>query len=624
MPLAPGDIFEETYEILNVLGEGGMGIVYMARQIASGRMLAIKVLQEFLIRDNEQVKRFQREAKAIAKLQHKHIVVFYHLGFTSQRIPYAAMEYLPGKSLNKILNTEDALEPQLCAHIMKQVCQALAVAHEAGIMHRDIKPANIIVLDTPEPNFVKVVDFGLAKMTPASGLSTEKLTETGLLIGSLHYMSPEQARGMTVDERSDVYACGCVMYETLTGQKPFDADNFMGVIHKQCNEEPPRFSATVHGGTCPAEFEQVCRKAMEKSPEERYQSMDDFIADLDVLISGKGALSASTVPDEDEPAGDKLTNKKPRVKPRRSKLAPATAAVLLLCTCVAAAVILHNVPQERIAVEVMSAARGPVSCFIERPEAQQGEKIQGWKLIQDNPHTGEWVVYLSANGMAALNRKMGCCMVTASPDWNVVMYNDRTHVYFESPLAEWKGAKSSLKSGKQAHAGSAKPLVENPPKKLKEETVLGMKTTLYLTDNLVTTGLKKVEFCITPEIESPEQLRQVFGKIYGIGLTKLKGLPLAVSYIDENGKRSPVFITTKIERQAIPTAYFTFPKNYKRVDSEIAVLMDEKGRETMASIMDDLGEGSEGEDLDVLLDEKVANKSKAARQREDDALELDN
>lgn len=271
-----------------------------------------------------------------------------------------------------------------------------------------------------------------------------------------------------------------------------------------------------------------------------------------------------------------------------------------------------------------AAASTQTSSPPQQQATEEGGTITGWELIQDNPHTGEWHVYLSNQGMAAMNKKMGCTLVTKAPEWNVVMFNDKTKVYFLSPLSEWKGAQSSLKNSaksRQAYSRATTSLIEKPPKKLKDENILGHKTSLYLTDNLVTTGLKKVEFSITPEIEAPDQLRQVFGKIYGVGLTKLKGLPLKVSYIDENGKRSPVFETRKMDKKEIARKIFTHPSDYKRVDSEIAVLMDEKGREAMASIMDDLGEGDEGQDLDTLLDEqptKTSSRKKAAAAAEDE------
>ncbi len=250
--------------------------------------------------------------------------------------------------------------------------------------------------------------------------------------------------------------------------------------------------------------------------------------------------------------------------------------------------------------------------------------VKGWVLEQDNPHTGMWNVYLSSAGMAAVNKKMGCTLVTKAPQWNVVMYNDKTKVYFLSPLSEWKGA--SLKSGAAGKSGAKQAayksmIVEKKPKKLKDGDILGHKASQYLTDNLASTGLKKVEFWITPDVQAPNELKQVFSKIYGVGLSSMSGLPLKVSYIDENGKRTPVFTTTKIEGKLIPLSNFTYPSSYKRVDSEIAVLMDEKGREAMASIMDDIGDGTGEDDINSLLDSSGSGKSKSKASRKSLDLE---
>lgn len=216
--------------------------------------------------------------------------------------------------------------------------------------------------------------------------------------------------------------------------------------------------------------------------------------------------------------------------------------------------------------------------------------------------------------MAAVNKKMGCTLVTKAPQWNVVMYNDKTKVYFLSPLSEWKGASlkaASSKNGSKTASFSKTMLVEKKPKKLQDGKILGHKASQYLTDNLASTGLKKVEFWVTPDVQAPPELKTVFSKIYGVGLSSMAGLPLKVSYIDENGKRTPVFDTKEIEDKLIPLANFTYPSSYKRVDSEIAVLMDEKGREAMSSIMDDIGEGQEGEDVSALLDSPKKKKYKS-------------
>lgn len=252
-----------------------------------------------------------------------------------------------------------------------------------------------------------------------------------------------------------------------------------------------------------------------------------------------------------------------------------------------------------------------------------GAKISGWVLQQEQPHTGVWKIYLAPAGMAAVNDKMGCTLVTKAPQWNVVMYNDKTKVYFLSPLSEWNGASlknASVKTGKEKQQLYKAMLVEKKPKKLKDGTILGHKASQYLTDNLASTGLKKVEFWVTPDVQAPPELKQVFSKIYGVGLSSMQGLPLRVSYIDENGKRTPVFDTKSVLKQDIPLSSFTYPSTYKRVDSEIAVLMDQKGREAMASIMDDIGDG-EGEDVGALLEGDGKKKSKTAKSTETDSLE---
>lgn len=614
--LKVGEVFEDTFEVLGCLGEGGMGTVYSARQSQTGqgnRIIALKVVHELLVRDKEHVKRFRREAQALSRLRHKHIVTFYLLGFTDHGVPYAVMEYLPGKSLSRILNDENHLSSQRCIKVMKQVCDALAYAHHAGIVHRDLKPANIVLQDAPEPDFVKVVDFGLAKLTESSGLSTEKLTVTGLLIGSYHYMSPEQVRGFPVDARSDVYACGCIMYECLTGQRPFDADNPIGVLHKHCTERPLRFTQTEYGGDAFEKLERVCRMAMAKDPACRYQNMLQLIEDLEVIESGKGQLMAPAVSDE---GGEKL----PRpvaiksgggVKPKKSFLLLVVAFVsaFFLSALLVWGLFGFHPPTKteliRAAIEMPDGVK--FTPWMDVPDNQSGPTVNGWHLLQDNPHTGQWEVYLSEKGMISVNKKMGNTMVTAAPDWNIVMYNDKTKVYFLSPLSEWKGAQSSLKSSaktRQAYSRATSALIENPPRKLKEERILGYKTALYLTDNLVTTGLKNVEFSITPDIVIPIQLQKIFAKIYGVGLTKLRGLPLKVSYIDENGKRSPVFDTRSIKQEEIPIKYYTFPPHYKRVDSEIEAMLDKEGQKKMKSILREVEHEKDDKEIDDLLDDK--------------------
>lgn len=594
-----GSVLQDKYVIRELIGEGGMGSVYIAREAENKPPVALKLMNLLCIEDEENVKRFRREAKILAKLSHKNIVSFYEFGVSDQGLPYTVMELLSGDSLREILNKEGRLDPLRSVQILKQACEGLAYAHHLGVLHRDLTPGNIVLLEGEEPRTVKIVDFGLVKLTEKSGLATEKLTKTGLLVGSLHYMSPEQSRGMQVDARTDIYAAGCILYEMLTGEKPFDADNPVGLLFKQCNEEARPF-ADIEGATeIPEQYESVCRKAMQKSADKRYQSMVDFIHDLEVLSNGNGKLLAEGVTsygasgastfNPGEPVAQTKNDGK-KLKGVLVFVAGFLTAILLVPFIMSQLV--KTLPEEQqMVVEIAKQQMVPFNgkMWIQEDAAQVGPKVDCTVLQQDNPHTGMWSVYLSKNGMITENRKMACCLVTSAPDWNVVMYNCKTRCYFLSPLSEWKGASLKASSSKNAakQAAYRSMLVEKKPKVLREGTILGHPAKQFLTDNLASTGLKKVEFWVTPDVEAPPELKQVFSKIYGVGLSSVEGLPLKVSYIDENGKRTPVFTTTKIEKTQVPSTYFTCPPGYKRVDSEIAVLMDEEGQKRMKAIMEE-------------------------------------
>ncbi len=234
------------------------------------------------------------------------------------------------------------------------------------------------------------------------------------------------------------------------------------------------------------------------------------------------------------------------------------------------------------------------------PEKERS--IKGWEIVQDNPHTGEWHVFLCNLGMAATNKKLGCTLVTRGPEWNVFMYNDKTKVCFSSTLAKWKGLPGAMTKTGQTYGPAS--FSDKPPQKIKDMVFLDHKAVLYRTDSFVTSGLKKVEFAVTPDVKVPIELRQVFGKLYGVRTSRIGGLPLKVAYIDENGKASSVFETRKIDWLDIPLKTFSAPADYKKVDTEIAVLIDKKGGDEMERILKDLGTEDEGKDLEKLLDEK--------------------
>ena len=271
------------YEIVSTLGEGGMGEVYLARDPRLDRKIALKVLPALFTKDAERVRRFEREARAASALNHPNVCVIHEVGETEDGRHYIAMEYIEGVTLRQLL-TERRLELDEALDIAIQVASALSAAHAAGIVHRDIKPENIMVRSD---GYVKVLDFGVAKLTerPSTDLTTatriQTKTEAGMLIGTVNYMSPEQARGLSVDTRTDVWSMGIVLYEMLAGSAPFGGPTPSDVIVEVLDREPPPLA--LEGVEVPAELERIVRKALRKDREERYQTIKDMALDLKSL-----------------------------------------------------------------------------------------------------------------------------------------------------------------------------------------------------------------------------------------------------------------------------------------------------------------------------------------------------
>ncbi|MGE0788845.1 MAG: serine/threonine protein kinase [Sandaracinaceae bacterium] len=276
-----GRVIDGRYRIEKRIGEGGMGVVYMATHTVLQKKLALKVLRSDSSKDGETVQRFMQEAQAATSIGHQNIIDISDFGRLPDGSVYFVMEYLDGTSLNALIKKGGSVPMQSAIHIIRQIASALEAAHARGIVHRDLKPDNIFVIrQGSDPQFVKVLDFGVAKV----GGAASKLTKTGMVFGTPHYMSPEQAAGHTVDQRTDVYALGVIMYEMFTGKVPFDADTFMGILSKHMFEAPAPPTDT-HGASLGA-LESVILKALEKSPEGRYQSMSDLTVDLDTIAAG--------------------------------------------------------------------------------------------------------------------------------------------------------------------------------------------------------------------------------------------------------------------------------------------------------------------------------------------------
>jgi serine/threonine-protein kinase len=263
-------MFDNRYEIIRRLGSGGMADVFLARDTHLGRNVAIKILHKNFARDEEFVTRFRQEAQAAAGLNHPHIVSIYDRGEADDSY-YIAMEYLEGKSLKELIGEKGRLGNREAIDIAAQILQGLQFAHEHNVIHRDIKPHNIVINGRGQ---VKVTDFGIAR----AGTSTH-MTETGSIIGTAQYLSPEQAKGRAVEKSSDLYSLGVVLYEMLTGRVPFEGENPVAVALKHLSDMPVPPQALVPD--IPDNLNNVVMRALAKDPIDRYRSAEEFLADLE-------------------------------------------------------------------------------------------------------------------------------------------------------------------------------------------------------------------------------------------------------------------------------------------------------------------------------------------------------
>jgi serine/threonine protein kinase len=280
-----GTLFVDKYEILQVLGQGGMGTVYKARNRINGSLRAIKLLNSHVELNAEALRRFDAEASAISRFKHENVIEIIDVGFVNQEQPYLVMEYIDGVSLSDLLKQQGALPVAQAIPLFTQICAALSSAHAHGVLHRDIKPSNIMLVDTPANRLlVKVVDFGIAKIIPNENDGTMIETATGIIIGSPPYMSPEQCLGEKLDLRSDIYSLGCLMYETLSGEPPLVGNSPAATMYKHLNEAPAPLVIGSVDLRLVNRLNQIFSKALNKLPERRYQSMDELRLDLETAM----------------------------------------------------------------------------------------------------------------------------------------------------------------------------------------------------------------------------------------------------------------------------------------------------------------------------------------------------
>jgi hypothetical protein len=284
-----GKVIDGRFEVLERVGEGGMGVVYRVRQVPIGRIVAMKVLSQEMAGDPNWVMRFEREARASSQLQHPNTIRMFDFGKTREGQLFMTMEFLDGRSLRQVIAEDAPLDALRVLKVLVQCCASLAEAHAAGIIHRDIKPDNVFLLAMAgSPDFVKLLDFSVAKLLQESdGMRTQ----AGIVFGTPQYMSPEQGRGMPLDARSDLYALGILAFEMLTGYVPFHHDqNPMLVLQMHVQKAVPPLPANI----APV-VQQVVYKALEKDPAKRYQSAGEMmhhcqqvVAQLESERAGRG------------------------------------------------------------------------------------------------------------------------------------------------------------------------------------------------------------------------------------------------------------------------------------------------------------------------------------------------
>jgi len=288
-----GQTLGGKYKVIKLLGEGGMGAVYEGEQQlgTTTRKVAVKTLHTHLSHDAKVKARFEREVGTIAELEHPNTIQVYDFGTTPAGILYIVMEFLHGKSLADLLEKQGAMPPERADHVLQQVCGSLEEAHGRGIVHRDLKPDNIVLVERAgKKDFVKVLDFGIAKRAKEVDQNEQKLTQQGMVLGTPPYMSPEQFTGQPIDARSDIYSLGVMAYEMLTGRLPFSANTAWEWATAHMTQPPIPIESLAEGMRAPPAMRAAIQRALAKSPNDRFQT----VAELGETFAGRAPLPVGT------------------------------------------------------------------------------------------------------------------------------------------------------------------------------------------------------------------------------------------------------------------------------------------------------------------------------------------
>jgi serine/threonine-protein kinase len=324
-----GTIIAERYHILKKLGEGGMGQVYLAEHVKMGRKSAVKVMNPGMVQNVDAISRFNREAQNASRINHPNVAGIYDFGETAEGLVYLAMEFVEGQPLTEIIRQHGALPPMRASEIARQTAEGLSVAHDMGIVHRDLKPDNIMIAKGRQgADLVKVVDFGIAK---AAASEEQKVTKTGMVVGTPEYMSPEQLSGDPLDARSDTYSLALVTFNMLTGKLPFPGETMQETMIMRLTDEPKSLAAMKPDMAWPGDLQAVMDKALARAADERYKRASEYAHDLVQAIDRMPATSITTM-------GTELLARVSQGSAQKTMAAAATAATQQV-----------NVPSTRVA-----------------------------------------------------------------------------------------------------------------------------------------------------------------------------------------------------------------------------------------------------------------------------------
>jgi len=276
-----GTIVSEKYRIESILGKGGMSVVYLARHVVLGKLVAIKMMHHNMVATGSALQRFEREARIASSLNHPHIVGVHDFGEDEEGQPYLVMDYVNGDTLDVMIEKTEKLDAGFSVSVFMQMCDALGAMHEKGIVHRDLKPSNVIVKVKAGSPHITLVDLGIAKSVTDNSV---RLTVAGQLFGSPTYMSPEQCIGWDVDSRSDLYSFGCLMYDALTGSPPFTNPHAYNVMWQHVNEPPSRVPFLADDSFVPDSLQSIVFKLLHKDADSRYQTASEVREELSALV----------------------------------------------------------------------------------------------------------------------------------------------------------------------------------------------------------------------------------------------------------------------------------------------------------------------------------------------------